>query len=67
MGECRAGVVASNGMSIVVSVLSKADNPINEGEAATERSVRLECAQVPMEDYSYTQAKLTCSLEKLIH
>ena len=59
MGECRARIVASKGMSIVVSVLSKTDNPINEGEAATERSVRMECAQVPMEDYPYTQAKLT--------
>ena len=54
-------------MSIVVSVLSKADNPINEGEAATEGSVSLECAQVPMEDYPYTQTQLTCSLQELIH
>ena len=63
MGECRSRIVASKGMSIVVSVLSKAENPINEGEAATERSVRLEA----MEDYPYTQAQLTCSLQKLIH
>ena len=50
MGECRSRIVASKGMSIVVSVLSKAENSINEGEAATERSVRLEA----MEDYPYT-------------